>query len=290
MPPRHVYWTIIAGGQPTAFRAAEREELLPTLKQLQSRHPDAVMMWFARGKLWPTKEAAEFTLRQEHRGGTGGERRGKDWRPGGEHKDPRDRFKVPRDVKRARFAERARRNETERPASPPGAPKPHRGEGGPREDRQQGARPSAPRGDRPFASRPAAPKGEWGKRPASPKPHRGEGEPQGDRPFRPREDRPQGDRPFRPKGDRPQGDRPFRPKGDRPQGARPFKPENRPAWGKKPASSPASPKPHRGEGGKPRSGGGGPHGDRPKPPTGGGGFKPRGPRPVPPKRRRRGGE
>jgi hypothetical protein len=29
--------------------------------------------------------------------------RGRDWRPGGVHKDPRDRFKVPRDVKRARF-------------------------------------------------------------------------------------------------------------------------------------------------------------------------------------------
>ena len=30
MPPRYAYWTIIAGGLPTAFRAAEREELLPT--------------------------------------------------------------------------------------------------------------------------------------------------------------------------------------------------------------------------------------------------------------------
>ena len=27
MPPRYAYWTIIAGGLPTAFRAAEREEL-----------------------------------------------------------------------------------------------------------------------------------------------------------------------------------------------------------------------------------------------------------------------
>ena len=244
MPPRHVYWTIIAGGQPTAFRAAEREELLPTLKQLQSRHPDAVMMWFARGKLWPTKEAAEFTLRQEHRGGSGGERRGKDWRPGGEHKDPRDRFKVPRDVKRARFAERARRDRTD------GEPTPDRREGG--EDRPIGTRPTAPRGDRP----------------------------QGDRPFRPKGDRPQGDRPFRPRQDRAPGDRPFRPKGERPQGERPFRPRGeggfKPRGGKPGDDQPKGPgRPPRGPGGgggfkprgrpgppKPRSGGGGGRGSR----------------------------
>jgi hypothetical protein len=40
-----------------------------------------------------------------------GERRGAAWRPGGSHQDPRDRFKVPRDVKRKRFVARTRRNE-----------------------------------------------------------------------------------------------------------------------------------------------------------------------------------
>ena len=51
--------------------------------------------------------------------------RGRDWRPGGEHKDPRDRFKVPRDVKRARFKAQAWRDRT--------SPKPKRQgrEGGP---------------------------------------------------------------------------------------------------------------------------------------------------------------
>lgn len=164
MPPRHVYWTIIAGGQPTAFRAAEREELLPTLKQLQSRHPDATMMWFARGKLWPTKEAADFALRQE-RGGGSREPRGRGWRPGGEHKDPRDRFKVPRDEKRRRFADRMRRDRDE-----------EAGKSGERPERPQ--RPWRPKGDRPFQPK---------------------DRPQGDRPFRPKSDRPQGDRPFRPK-------------------------------------------------------------------------------------------
>ena len=51
MPPRHTYWTIVFGDQPTAFRSAEREELLPTFKQILAKHPDAVMRWFARGRV-----------------------------------------------------------------------------------------------------------------------------------------------------------------------------------------------------------------------------------------------
>jgi len=184
MPPRHAYWTIIFGNQPTAFRSATADELLPTLRQIQSKHPDAVMMWFARGRLWRSpEEAREALLRQRDRprfqtgrppgsdrprfqtdrppgsdrprfqngrrphsdrpqdrdlkpgGSRPGERRPadrrpgekprwsdrrgpkrdddrrtKDWRPGGAHRDPRDRFKVPRDVKRKRFAARMRRD------------------------------------------------------------------------------------------------------------------------------------------------------------------------------------
>lgn len=110
MPPRFTYWTIIAGGQPTAFRAATQDELLPTLRQLQSKHPDAAMMWFARGKLWPSQEAAAMALQMRRQGRPSGDRRGPGWRPGGEHQDPRDRFKVPRDVKRQRFASRLRRD------------------------------------------------------------------------------------------------------------------------------------------------------------------------------------
>ena len=97
MPPRYTYWTIIVGGQPTAFRAGTQEELLPTLKQMQARQPDAVMKWFARGKLWESPEEATEALRAERRG-EGKERRGSGWRPGGDHEDPRDRFKLPRDV------------------------------------------------------------------------------------------------------------------------------------------------------------------------------------------------
>src|SRR5215207_8297917 len=172
MPPRYTYWTIIVGGQPTAFRAATQDELLPTLKQLQSKQPDAVMMWFARGKLWPTEEASAFALRQEREGG-GGERRGNAWRPGGEHKDPRDKFKVPRAVKRQRFAARARNERIDEE---------HRGGERPtgRPPRQGGDRPAGPQSDRPAGPRNERPSGPRSDRPGGP---RGGGRPASDRPF-----------------------------------------------------------------------------------------------------------
>jgi hypothetical protein len=113
MPPRHHYWTIILEDKPTAFRAHTEEELLPTLRQLQVRHPGAVMKWFARGRLWNSQdeERADAIAKRRPAAPTG-ERRPRDWRPGGDHKDPRDRFKVPRDVKRARFKDKLRRDRT----------------------------------------------------------------------------------------------------------------------------------------------------------------------------------
>jgi hypothetical protein len=106
MPPRHVYWTIILEGQPTAFRARTREELLPTLRQLHSRHPDAVLMWFARGRLWQSQEEEREARTQRRQPA---ERRAPQWRPGGLHRDPRDRFKRPRAEKRRKFAAERRR-------------------------------------------------------------------------------------------------------------------------------------------------------------------------------------
>lgn len=200
MPPRYTYWTIIFGGQATAFRSASRDELLPTFKQIQSKHADAQLRYFARGKLWYSEEEAQAALVRERlekrrpqgerrregprpfgdrafrdrpqgdrpprddrprgdrphgaggwkpktgsrppaaagwkrrpddrnprpdsrkpeagswkpkAGGRGPEAggrkpggRGPDWRPGGAHQDPRARFKVPRDVKRARMAKK----------------------------------------------------------------------------------------------------------------------------------------------------------------------------------------
>ena len=49
MPPRHAYWTILVDDQPTAFRAHDAEELLPTFNRLKEKHPSAVMKWFERG-------------------------------------------------------------------------------------------------------------------------------------------------------------------------------------------------------------------------------------------------
>ena len=112
MPPRHRYWTIILEGKPTAFRASAQEDLMPTLKQLMARHPDAVMKWFARGRLWESQDEENADMLAKRRPPAGaprapaGDRRTRDWRPGGEHKDPRDRFKVPRDVKRSKMAKK----------------------------------------------------------------------------------------------------------------------------------------------------------------------------------------
>jgi hypothetical protein len=95
MPPRFTYWTIILDGQPTAFRAAERDQLQPTLKQLQSKNPGAVLKWFAHGRLWESPEEV-WQVRLKARAAAreaSEERRNRSWRPGGEHKDPREKFK-----------------------------------------------------------------------------------------------------------------------------------------------------------------------------------------------------
>src|SRR5205809_1473391 len=103
MPPRFAYWTILIDDKPTAFRAREREELQPTLTQLLRKNTNVTLRWFARGKLWESREAEQADFQQQRRAAleprarrdrpAGAERRGSDWRPGGAHKDPRDRFK-----------------------------------------------------------------------------------------------------------------------------------------------------------------------------------------------------
>jgi len=90
MPPRYAYWTILIDGQATAFRAREREELLPTFNQLARKNANIVMRYFARGRLWDNPEQAQWESR--NRPTTRTERRDREWRPGGEHKDPRARF------------------------------------------------------------------------------------------------------------------------------------------------------------------------------------------------------
>src|SRR5688572_6859484 len=128
MPPRYAYWTIIAGGLPTAFRTAERDELLPTFTRIKEKHPDAEMKYFARGKLWTSQEEARLAAQVQREGRMARPSRGRDWRPGGEHRDPRQKFK---DAKQARNLtwrkERFERRQLGAP-TPPDAPpreKPH---------------------------------------------------------------------------------------------------------------------------------------------------------------------
>jgi hypothetical protein len=90
MPPRYAYWTILIDGQATAFRAREREELLPTFNQLARKNTDIVMRYFARGRLWDNPEQAQWANRNPTPGRT--EPRDRGWRPGGQHTDPRARF------------------------------------------------------------------------------------------------------------------------------------------------------------------------------------------------------
>ena len=89
MPPRYAYWTILIDGKATAFRAREREELLPTFNQLARKNADIVMRYFARGRLWDNPEQAQWANRNRE---VPREPRDRDWRPGGQHKDPRARF------------------------------------------------------------------------------------------------------------------------------------------------------------------------------------------------------
>src|SRR5262245_24958455 len=165
MPPRFSYWTILAGGLPTSFRAAERDDLLPTLRRLKERHADAELKWFQRGKLWTSPEEAQAAFEKP------AESRGRDWRPGGVHRDPREPFKKQkRERNQARRQQRFDRKHggpeaqsTDRPRQKP--------EVRPRTDRPQTDRPRAdyPRSDRPRSDRPPGDR-PWSDRPRPDRP------------------------------------------------------------------------------------------------------------------------
>jgi hypothetical protein len=105
MPPAHSFWVIVHGTVPTAFRARHREDLLPTLVQLQHTQPDVSLVWFESGRTWESPEVAREALEARRR--LARERK-PTWRPGGSHVDPREKYKRTRDQKRARFKERAK--------------------------------------------------------------------------------------------------------------------------------------------------------------------------------------
>jgi hypothetical protein len=168
MPPRFSYWTILAGGLPTSFRAAEREDLLPTLRRLQERHPDAEMKWFQRGKLWESPEAARAATEKSIA------HRGRDWRPGGEHRDPREAFKR---KKHERNVARRKERFAKKQGGPASQDERPVGAKGVRRDRPRTDRPRTdrPRTDRPRAERPPTDRAQRERlrtdRPRSDRPH-----------------------------------------------------------------------------------------------------------------------
>jgi hypothetical protein len=292
VPPRYAYWTILIDDKPTAFRAREREELQPTFVQLQRKNTNVVMRWFARGKLWASREAERDDFQMHKQAASaprerradrpeGTERRGSDWRPGGAHKDPRDRFKKKNRPERA-WSEKdpATQRERDKPGYKSAAPRPAK------DDRPWRDK---PRGDRPWSNKPAS-AGGWrdkpadqNKRPWSGKPARkpwsDKPAPPSDRPWQtkptgPRAQRqpwvgkPPGDRVWNgkpaPAGAAPRGDRPWRdkpggaPRGDRPSGEkRPWtgKPRGEKPGGFNAAGPPRERKPWSGSAaGGPRSG------------------------------------
>src|SRR5687767_3033565 len=157
---------------------------MPTFTRLREKHPDAEMKWFARGKLWDSPEAvradtekrraapAGTSDRSRHRDRPGGPPRDREWRPGGEHKDPRQKFKDAKTAKnvahrRQKFARKHGDDGFDRPLPPPAAPKrawdkPREGADRDRPPRRDDFRARDERGGRP-APPPGPPKREWNK-------------------------------------------------------------------------------------------------------------------------------
>lgn len=106
------------GQTPTAFRAREREDLIPTFKQLQRTQPDLSLKWWERNRIWSGPGDARDALAEARaRKRPSGHK--SDWRPGGDHRDPHQRYEMTRDQKRARFKTRQRQ-----PVDPSRGPRP----------------------------------------------------------------------------------------------------------------------------------------------------------------------
>jgi hypothetical protein len=222
MPPRYAYWTILIDNTATAFRAREQEELLPTIAQLRRTNANVVMKWFARGRIWDSPEAEREAQQKPP---IGGEKRGRDWRPGGAHRDPRDRFKKNKGERQKNETSRDSRPWRDKPADtgkPAGPPR------GDRPWQNKSSRPPSgpPRGDRPWQNKSSRP-------PSGP--------PRGDRPWqnksgRPPSGPPRSERAWQDKSSKPPSGAPRR---DRPWGGQPGQPPGKPqgpprAWNAKP--------------------------------------------------------
>jgi hypothetical protein len=197
MPPRHAYWTILIDDQPTAFRAHDPEELVPTLNRLREKNPTAVMKWFERGQLFDSRDAArQAGMGQGERRWEGprpeprhrtwqAEPRDKNWRPGGDHRDPRQPYKDAKKAKWTRFKEKIRERHEQRLARDPQEFSPPHGDPLRDRDREEPTRDKfpererAPKADRQrpdwrsqSARKPRPDRQEWGYRDGAPsRPH-----------------------------------------------------------------------------------------------------------------------
>ncbi len=208
---RFLYWTIVIGAEPTAFRAREAADLQPTLTQIRRKNPEAAIKWFQRGRLWTSPDEARDALAAER---AAARSRPPTWRPGGTHEDPRQKYKDAKKAKWTRFKDAIRRRSEGRAASRPPF------------DAGSGDRPPRRDGHRGATSSPGA-------RPGSP---HSANRPPSDRPPRPPSDRPPTDRPY---SSRPTSSRPFKP---RSQGSR----QGRPAGGNPHGPPPRGPRGPRG--------------------------------------------
>lgn len=164
MPPRHVYWTILIGNAPTAFRAHDRADLVPTFERLRQTQPDVTMKYFARGRLWDSPEHA----RSQFEAPPPADRRGRDWRPGGSHRDPRDRFKGKRPKP---SGPRDSRDRPRLPESSGGQARSSERRGGWTPKRKPFGAPKSSRMSKPFGARkPFQKRGPSPERPVEPKP------------------------------------------------------------------------------------------------------------------------
>lgn len=225
------FWVILVGETPTSFRAKMREDLVPTLRQLQRTQTDVRLRWFERGRIWESPQQAIGVAKLA--GTVARERRPKEWRPGGEHRDPRARFELTRDQKRAKFKREQREDRSEdrprershdrpkdRPADRPSDRPRDRSQGRSdqhaRPDRR--ARPDRPgRPDRPNARQ------EPSESPFGPR-----------KPRAPREQRPDGPRPGRKPRDRSDSDRsPFASRGPKRPWNKELKPRSESPFGER---------------------------------------------------------
>jgi hypothetical protein len=242
---QHAFWIIVDGTTPTSFRSRQREDLLPTLTQLQRTQPQVSLMWFERGRLWPSPTEAREALGVQRKTRPG---RGRDWRPGGEHADPRAKYMKTRDEKRARFKSRLGRDRSE---APPASSEP------PADGESQAPKPSRPPYRRPDSRPVSRPEGRSDDRPTGRPAGRSDSRPSG-RPDRPEWRKPSGDRPFsdRPPRPRPPGGSGYGGSGgygkDRPAGGSYPRPDSRGPESRGPGSRPSSrPPDSRGPGSRP---------------------------------------